>query len=274
MKNYLLPVLENYYEEILSIESKLSVSKTLLEIGAKKIKEENQDGREFFTAITSYRDISLINAQENLFTPNYNYLIFFSTLDDEVQKIVNERCCYAVAQSYEALESFFIDILTEYFFLNQEKLLILKLVEVSNPLIRNEIRVILKRNQKDNNKGLIHITRKLSDHFREYEFKNIYGINITQWFDLISKIRHILVHNRQVISADFLEYIRETKATLMFDQFFKRKQIGKNVCIYIEINTAGEIIHWLNGFAHFIFKSLSLSLELRTDIEEYNPYDS
>jgi hypothetical protein len=272
MKNYLLPVLEDYYEEILSIESKLSVSKTLLEIGAEKLKEENQIDRAFFTAITSFRDISLIGAEENLYTPDYFYSVYFSTLNDEVSKIINERCCYAVSQSYEALENYLIEILSEYLFLNQEKILELKLIEIQTPLIRVEIREIIKRNQKLNNKGLIHILRKLSSHFREFELKNIYGVSITQWFDLISMIRHTLVHNRQVISPALLEYISEQKATAMFDQFFKRKQIGKNICVYIEMNTASDIINWLNTFAHFIFKSLSLSLRLSIAIEEYNPY--
>ena len=86
-------------------------------------------------------------------------------------------------------------------------------------------------------------------------------------------IRHTLVHNRQVILPGLLDYINEQKAIVMFDQFFKRKQIGKNVCIYIEMNTASDLINWLNTFAHFIFKSLSLSLGLAINIQEYNPYE-
>jgi hypothetical protein len=203
MKNYLLPILEIYYEEILSIESKLSMSKTLIEIGATTIHKENQVDRKLFGAITSFRDISLINAEENLFTPDYSYQIYLSNLDEEVQKIINERCCYSVSQSYEALENYFIEILSEYFFFNQEKLLELKLIEIQIPLIREEIREIIKRNQKVNNKGLFHIIRKISPHFREFEYKNIYGVNITQWFDLISMIRHTLVNNRQVICLDY-----------------------------------------------------------------------
>lgn len=249
----------------------MSVSKTLLEIGAKKLKEENISDREFYTAITSFRDISLIDAEENLFTPDYFYKVCFSDLNDEVEKIINERCCYAVSQSYEALENYFIEILTEYLFFNQEKLIELKLIEIQIPLIRIEIREIIKKNQKINNKGLLHILRKLSSHFREFEFKNIYGVNITQWFDLVSMIRHTLVHNRQVISPALLDYIKEQKANLMFGQFFKRKHIGKSVCIYIEMNTASDLINWLNTFAHFIFKSLSLSLGLPINIQEYNP---
>jgi hypothetical protein len=67
-----------------------------------------------------------------------------------------------------------------------------------------------------------------------------------------------------------LDYINEQKAIVMFEQFFKRKQIGKNVCIYIEMNTASDLINWLNTFAHFIFKSLSLSLGVPISIQEYN----
>lgn len=274
MKNYLLPILENYYEEILSIESKLTMSKILIEIGANTMHKENQFDGKLFGAITSFRDISLINAEENLFKPDYSYQIYLSNLDEEVQKIINERCCYGISQSYEALENYFIEILSEYFFYNQEKLLELKLIEIQTPLIREEIREIIKRNQKVNNKGLFHIIRKISPHFRKFEYKNIYGVNITQWFDLIAMIRHTLVHNRQVILPGLLEYINDQKAIVMFDKFFKRKKIGKNVCIYIEMNTTSDLINWLNTFAHFIFKSLSLSLGLTINIKEYNPYEN
>ncbi|MGF2413881.1 MAG: hypothetical protein ACQUYJ_16235, partial [Ferruginibacter sp.] len=73
-------------------------------------------------------------------------------------------------------------------------------------------------------------------------------------------------------SPSFLNYINEQKANLMFDRFFKRKQIGKSICIYIEMDRASELINWLNTFSHFIFKSLSLSLGLKINIQEYNPY--
>ncbi|MEI9955400.1 MAG: hypothetical protein WDM90_03615 [Ferruginibacter sp.] len=159
MKNYLLPILENYYEEILSIESKLLLSKSLINIGSEKIKEDPKE-RILFSAITSFRDISLIGADENLFLPDYSYQVYFSKLDEEVEKIMNERCCYAVAQSYEVIESYLVNILTEYFFYNQDQLIKLKSNAPSNALIKEEVREIIKNNKGINNKTLIHALRK------------------------------------------------------------------------------------------------------------------
>lgn len=47
----------------------------------------------------------------------------------------------------------------------------------------------------------------LSKHFRDHESNNIHDVNITQWFDMVSTIRHILVYNRQVVSGYLLDYV-------------------------------------------------------------------
>ena len=164
-----------------------------------------------------------------------------------------------------------IELLTEYFLHNQDKLKTLGLTSGGIILIKETIRTMIKKQQKSNNKGLLSIVRKLSSYFRTHEASNMYHINISHWFDLISMIRHTLVHNRQIISNPLLKYLEKNKANLMFSEHFQMKKIGGNICIYLEQSKAYEIILRLNAFAYFIFKGLSIEARLSFETPDYIP---
>ena len=87
-------------------------------------------------------------------------------------------------------------------------------------------------------------------------------------------VRHVLVHNRQVISKGFLEYLEKNKCNKsieLFDRQFERKKIDGRICIYLTRDKANDIITWLNSFAHYIFKSISIDTGLPTDIPIFRP---
>ncbi|MEP7317698.1 MAG: hypothetical protein ABI921_03125, partial [Panacibacter sp.] len=125
--------------------------------------------------------------------------------------------------------------------------------------------------KKNDNKSRLSIMRRLSSHFKVHEVKNIHHLNIAEWFDVVTMARHVIIHNRQIISNKFLQYLAKTNNNEMFDRHFKRKRIKNDVCIYLEKLAASEIVHWLNSFVHFIFKSLSLEMNLPLHIPQYIP---
>ena len=270
MRNYLLNILEDYFSEILAIEGKLILSESFLTTKKDDIIKEKRINKSIVSAITSYRDLSLIKADVNLFTPNYSYLITTDNLENEIKDVVSQHCCFAVSQAYEVFESFLIEILTEFLLNNQEKLKLIKFVS-EDIILKETIRNMMKQNQRTNNKGLLSMIRKISPHFRKHESKNIYKVDMTQWFDLVSMIRHTLVHNRQIISPKLLAYLDTQKANAMFDRHFQRKKIGNNVCVFLEKNITSDILNWLNAFAYFIFGSLSLEAKLPLNVPQYIP---
>lgn len=271
MKNYLLKILDDYFAEILAIEGNLILSESFLIAKKDDIIKEKRENKEIVSAITSYRDLSLIKDENNLFAPNLSYLITTDNLENEIKHVISQQCCFAVSQAYEVFESFLIELLTEFFLKNQEKLKAVKFVTGDIILIRETIRNMVKQKQKANNKGLLSMVRKLSTYFRNHESNNIHKVDISQWFDLVSMIRHTLVHNRQIISERLLNYLETNKANAMFDRHFQRKKIGDNVCVYLEKNIASDILNWLNTFAHFIFISLSIEAKLSLDVPQYIP---
>ena len=249
--NYLLKILNAYFDEILSIEGRLTVSESFLNAKRDDITKEYRVYKSIVSAITSYRDLSLLQGGENLFTPNFSYEMTVDTMPNEIKDIISQQSCFAVSQAYEVFESFLIELITEYLLNNQNKLQLLKFSNGNLILLRETIRGMVKKGQGVNNKGLLAMVRKISPHFQIHEVKNIHNVNISQWYDLVTIIRHTLVHNRQIISSRLLKYIEKQKANEMFDRHFQRKIIGNKICIYLEKNTASDIIDWLNTFAHF-----------------------
>jgi hypothetical protein len=273
MSNYLLPSITAYFEEICSLIGKLHLVSSSLEEHSKNLIEKDEIQGEIISSITTYRDLSQIPGTNNLYTPNFSYGITLNTLSKEVENLISRESCFTVAQAYEVFESYFLQILTDYFKHRTDKLTELNLLKV-DLISESDIKTFLKIAAGSNNKGLIKLAKKISDHFKKHENDNYFSVNIFRWFDLISMVRHTLVHNRQKVSKRFLTYLEENKSNRLielFDAQFERKKIDNIECIFLTTNRALDIITWLNSFAHLIFKSISIDSGLDFDIPKYIP---
>jgi len=274
MANYLLPALNDYFEEIMSISGRLHATTAMLD-GYKHYRTiENIGGRGITSSVTFFRDLSQSPQTDNLTAPNFDYDLTLENLADEIENISSKVCGLAVANSYEVFESFFIRTLSEYFVSNPSKLVETKLLKAPLILPIEETTRLIKKSAGTNNKGLIKFTKNLSDFFKRHESTNYLQVNILQWFDLLSMVRHTLVHNRQAMSKGLLDYLEKNKANKsfeLFDRQFSRKKIGNRVEIYLTTNQVLDIVSWLNSLAHLIFKSLSLQQNLPTAIKTYVP---
>ena len=274
MYNYLLPSLEEYFKEICFLKGKLRIVASYLPDYCNYFIKQNAEDRELISSLTTFRDLTVAPKSDNLVIPNYNYSVRLSSISAEVNNIISRESCLTVAQAYEAFESFFLQILTNYLRYNPSKLVELKLLKANLILPETEIKEILRKSSGKNNKGLISITKKISDHFKTHESKNYLSINIFHWFDILSMVRHEVVHNRQAISKGFLDYLEKNKCNKsieLFDRQFERKKIDDRVCIYLTPDKASDIITWLNSFAHYIFKSISIDARLPIGIPIFRP---
>jgi len=159
--------------------------------------------------------------------------------------LISRESCLTVAQAFEVFESYFLQILTDYLRYNPSKPVGLKLLKAELILPKAEIKGMLRKSSGKNNKGRISITKKISGHFKTHESKNYFSVNISHWFDLLSMVRHELVHNRQIISKGFLDYLEKNKCNKLFELFdrqFERKKIDDRVCIYLTPEKASDII--------------------------------
>jgi len=219
VNNYLLPSVEEYFKEICFLKGKLHIVATYLPDYCNYLINNNSVDRELHSSLTTFRDLTVKPKLDNLTIPNFCYSIYLSSISEEVKNLVSRESCLTVAQAYEVFESFFLQILIDYFKYNPLKLVELKFLKAKLILPEVEIKSMLKNYVGANNKGLISITKKISDHFKTYESKNYFSVNIFHWFDLLSMVRHVLVHNRQVISNRFLDYLEKNKCNKSIELF-------------------------------------------------------
>lgn len=270
MRNYLLNSLETYFSKVLILESKLSITGNSLKEYSKQRIKENKENRILHSAITFYRDMSLIEGGDNLFVPNYSFEMDVDRLNNQIDDIISQQGCFAVAQAYEFFETFLIDIITDYIFFNQKNLGMIGMNAGKLILLRETIRPKVKC-IKDGNKGRFSILRKSCLFFQKHEIKNIYSYNVTQWFYLITLVRHDIVHNGQRASKKLMDYVKENNLTKIFNEQIQTKKIDNDISIFFKLDSAGEIIHRLNGLAHFVFKSISIELGLSANVPQYIP---
>ncbi len=53
-----------------------------------------------------------------------------------------------------------------------------------------------------NNKEILSLIRKLSGHFEKAETKNNEGINLKDWFEVFSRVRHGIIHSNFKLKKD------------------------------------------------------------------------
>jgi hypothetical protein len=274
MTNYLLPVLNDYFEEIMSISGRLYATQGML-AGFEHYRKQEEFQASFISAsVISYRDLLLQPDSDNLEAPDFHYELNPQNLSDEISNIVNKNCGLAIANAYEVFESYFVVILSKYFEVNLAKMVDVGLLKALIILSSDEIKRIVKESNGKNNKGLIKIAKVLSPFFKSHESTNYLRVNILQWFDLLSMVRHTLVHNRQVISKGLLDYLEKNKANKskeLFERQFERKTIDGRVQIFLTTEKASDVLTWLNSFAHIIFKSLSIAQNLPISVPRYIP---
>jgi hypothetical protein len=137
----------------------------------------------------------------------------------------------------------------------------LNLPSINARISKLELKKYVKENigRQKNNRKFMNLIEKLSIHFTQHEANNIYKLNFPMWFDLVSELRHNIIHNRQTISSrlqDFLKHNNERAK--LFQMFFEQKITNDGLIIFLTNEKFHIILDRLNDFAFFIFKSLSL----------------
>ncbi|MBT4309824.1 MAG: hypothetical protein HOD49_05360 [Anaerolineae bacterium] len=130
--------------------------------------------------------------------------------------VLNRNCGWAVAQGYEAFETFLKDIIAIYVQNN---------IATISPEILKTLTPSKKKNQEllslgysqidyeywragvasarwNNNDILIQIKNKLSPRLKNVELNNQPSIDLVEWFDIVSEVRHAVTHSNGIIKPE------------------------------------------------------------------------
>lgn len=260
--NYLTPILTDYFKEITPLEGTLLTINSFITFVQKEL-DSTPDGN-ITQLISTYRDLSKLENDENLFWTGMEYNFSVSDLRNNAQLLASRECCYGIAQVYEIFESFLKNLTVE---LLQNKKEFIELVSNKDSMVLNtteDYRVLATQFQRKekNNKSFLWLFRKVSGFYKKHEKENIWNYNLADWFDLMSEIRHAITHNRQQFTDKVKLSINRNGNREIFNRYFNQNKSNETGFIVTNQLKTGEIISLFNQFAFLIWKSLSIECRL------------
>lgn len=145
-----------------------------------------------------YTDLTFPEGQFTNFLTGYGYHVSTENMKDRIDRAISFNSCLAVAQAYEAMETFIKDVLSLVYIETWHKdKFKFKDVYFTVAEVRDNLFQIKEK------RGFIKIIRRISPFFKDNEYNRFWkNISITDWYYLMEKVRHDIVHRRQVIGED------------------------------------------------------------------------
>ncbi len=174
-------------------------------------------------------------------------------------------------QNYEAIETYIKDIFIAYF-KNNEQLAKETIGKINLRYDRDQInwrKTIQQLNKGVNKKSYLEILRELSLEFKEGEQRNLSNIDLKDWFEMISIVRHSIVHSNSIIKNEEANKL-STSMKNHLNYFFNisNKENG-SIKITLDISKQRQLFKFFAEYCFFVFKSLSNSLGLEWRIMKY-----
>jgi hypothetical protein len=264
--NYLKKHVEALFAECTGLDANLRVLDDFIsKRGEELARNFGFPGYELITMISTYRDLSQLEGGNNLYNTKVDYTLSTDNLPSEVNRLLSYVSCLTVTQVFEVFESFLKNMLAEVISQNPAIIKTLKLKCDGNDF--TDIRRSLFEIQGKSNKGFIKALRKISPFFKMFEENNIWKRNMSHWFDIIARVRDLIIHSRLNINSDFEEYIKESHRAKLFKLHFTITGIEPNRKIELTPYQAHAVVDYIFEYAHLIYKGLSTDFNIELDFD-------
>lgn len=195
----------------------------------------------------------------------------FCVADQDYVDAINKAMCQfvgkTIAEMYEAFETFLKDITASYLKINSDVTNAEKQTKFDDSgksvnLTKGSIkywRAYVEYCNRDgaNNRGIFKMLRKLSPDLRIAETQNVLGVDLQNWYQAVSTVRHAVTHSNYEINDNAWDKLNDNQRILLRKYFsFKTKNAIRYLCI-----TRGDCDKVAEMFAAYgfsIFKSLSI----------------
>lgn len=174
-------------------------------------------------------------------------------------------------QNYEAIERFMKDIFIVYF--KHNELLAKETIgKINLRYDRDQInwrQTIQQLNKGVNKKSYLEILRELSPEFKVGEQKNLHNINLKDWFEMISLVRHSIVHSNSIIKNEEANKLSTNMKENLNNFFNICNKANGSIQVTLDVYKQKRLFKFFAEYCFFVFKSLSNSLELDWKILKY-----
>lgn len=191
---------------------------------------------------------------------------FVSQGEEYLQKIdvlVSRESAWTISQAYEAFETFLKDITAAFLHINSQyadtekltksnsKLKKLSLEPTDIEYWKNFIRLNYRKNI-----DLLKFLREIAPELKEAEKQNNYAIDLTEWYTVVTEVRHAATHSNMLIkSRKMLSWSPGTHQLLT--HFFPGKNTAGCYTLELSRKDAETSLRLFAEYAFAVFKCLS-----------------
>jgi len=208
------------------------------------------------TEDTSYRNYYAL--------PTELYEVSSEDFADKNDQLIQVISSLLVAQAYDATETFLKRILILYFE-NNPQIGIETIGKLNCKWNKKEIDwedTVKKLRQGENNKELLSIFRILSPEFNEAEIANNRSLDLRIWFNMISIVRHSIVHSNTILKPELFNGLGNNGQKILTFFFNVENENLGNKKLIISAKQASRAMEIFCEFGFLMFKSLSKTANL------------
>ncbi len=178
------------------------------------------------------------NGWEVNFHTGINKVVFKHNYDLEVKRIISQECCFAYAQSFEALERFLKNCI-KIKGIDSEK---------SKPKIRRD-------------ELFEQIKKVCNPTFNMTSGKNNKKIKFKEYWVVLYKVRDAIIHSTAAIEKKEIELSADHKA--LFEYLFSYSEIdSEKIRIELDYRELDKLLKNVSEFAFLVYKQLSINEKL------------
>ena len=192
------------------------------------------------------------------FPTDYSFELKLGEVDQKINLLIQRESMRSIAYCYEVLESYMFDITAKFLYLNREKhkdLIQQKLKPTDESLegYSDSIRSLRGKN----NKEILSLIRKISNHFSEAELKNNERVDLKDWFEVLSRVRHGIIHSNFRLKKEPKRPLTASEKGIL-DRYFPNIDNTDFFDLKIDKENANKILDLIIEYGILIFKSLSI----------------
>jgi len=193
-----------------------------------------------------------------------------------IETLISRESSWTISQAYEAFETFLKDITASYLLLHQvHKDVISQNLSNFNKYLEKQKkglssttfqywRDFIDRCYKANTK-ILELLRTIAPDIQKVEKKNNRAIDLTQWFEVATEVRHAVTHSSSLIKNEKM-YNWTPNARLLLTNHFHGTYRQGGYILYSTMANAKECLTILAEYAYTIYKNLS-------ELNSYDWYD-
>lgn len=188
-----------------------------------------------------------------------------------IEPLISRESSWTVSQAYEAFETFLKDITASYLLLPQAE---------KDPIRTNLSKFRPKKGLSTENFvywrdfvqhyyrcniEILRLLRVIAPDIKGAEKRNNRAIDLTQWFEVVSEVRHAVIHSSSLIKNDRMCNWTSDKRLLLTNNFCGTYE-RNGYLLHTKTSNARECLTIFAEYAYTIYKKLS-------ELNNYNWYD-